>query len=305
MDLAFVILHYIVVEETISCAESIIQKVGSPNYCIIIVDNASPNDSYQLLREKYAEDARFHLIKNEGNFGFARGNNVGFQYAKNQLNAKYIVLQNNDTELVQQGFFEQINRLYLKERYAVLGPLILSRDGKCTTNPASLRLKTELEISELLKACNRELLLNKAGISSKQYKRLLKILRFVRKPFNHREKPEIVTDCYFKVQHTNVKLNGSCLVFSPDYIRVFDGLDNRTFMYFEEEILLLHVMNNGLTTLYSPELVIYHKEDGATDVEYFTCKRKRRFILENLLNSIKVYQEVKKEYLETKTEQVL
>lgn len=304
MDIAFVILHYIVAEETCDCVRSIIEKSGTQDYGIVIVDNASPNNSYQLLHEEYKGNDRIHLIKNEENLGFARGCNVGYQYAKNQLSAEFIVLLNNDTELVQRGFYEQINRLYKEEGYAVLGPLILNKDGKCTSSPASLSLRTDDELARLERAYRRELKFIKFGLSQKNYRRFYRFVGYIKNPAKILRKTIPITKDYFREQHKNVRINGSCLVFSQEYIQKFDGLDNRTFMYFEEDILLLHIINNGLTLLYSPEVVIFHKEDSATDVVYSTSNKKRRFILENQLKSFEVYKQIKKEYEEINGKQM-
>ena len=42
-SIGFVILHYNTMKETADCAESVKKKIDTPNYHIVIVDNASPN----------------------------------------------------------------------------------------------------------------------------------------------------------------------------------------------------------------------------------------------------------------------
>ncbi len=52
--ICFVILHYMVLEETVKCIESIeAQGVDSFSVKIIVVDNASPNGTGKMLQEKY------------------------------------------------------------------------------------------------------------------------------------------------------------------------------------------------------------------------------------------------------------
>ena len=93
VDFAFVILHYNTIEDTILCVDSIKENVNS-NYNIVIVDNCSPNGSGKLVKEKYCNDVDIHVILSERNEGFARGNNIGFIFAKERLHSKFIILMN-------------------------------------------------------------------------------------------------------------------------------------------------------------------------------------------------------------------
>lgn len=85
-----------------------LRKISYPNIEIFVVDNASPNDNPQIIKEQYPE---INLIISETNLGFAGGNNLATRLAK----GKYLLLLNNDTE-VDPGFLE---------------PLV----DKCETNP--------------------------------------------------------------------------------------------------------------------------------------------------------------------------
>ncbi|MEE9364199.1 MAG: glycosyltransferase family 2 protein [Cellulophaga sp.] len=70
-----------------------LQSLRNSNYPeleIIVVDNASPNDNPDLIKEKYPE---IILIKSEENLGFAGGNNLGVKAAKGE----YLFFINNDT----------------------------------------------------------------------------------------------------------------------------------------------------------------------------------------------------------------
>jgi len=60
------------------------------NFEIILVDNASADESVEFVKNNYAEVA---VVRSEKNLGFAGGNNLGLQKAK----GKYILLLNNDT----------------------------------------------------------------------------------------------------------------------------------------------------------------------------------------------------------------
>jgi len=71
-----------------------------PNLEVIVVDNASPSDNPDVIKNLYPQ---ISLIKNPVNAGFARGNNIGIRQARGQ----YLFMLNNDT-IVPVG---AVNRL--------------------------------------------------------------------------------------------------------------------------------------------------------------------------------------------------
>ncbi len=80
-----------------------LKKISYPNIEIFVVDNASPNDNPDVIKEKYPY---IQYIKTEKNLGFAGGNNVALPPAK----GKYVLFINNDTE-VEPGFLEPMVEL--------------------------------------------------------------------------------------------------------------------------------------------------------------------------------------------------
>ena len=63
----------------------------------------------QINKSEYhnlPSDKKLILIKNDKNYGFAEGNNIGIRYALNTLNSQYILLLNNDT-VVEKHFLNR------------------------------------------------------------------------------------------------------------------------------------------------------------------------------------------------------
>jgi len=54
----FVVLHYITIEDTTECVDSILTNIKYDNYNIIIIDNGSPNDTGKLLADKYDSNSK-------------------------------------------------------------------------------------------------------------------------------------------------------------------------------------------------------------------------------------------------------
>ncbi|HMR55166.1 MAG TPA: glycosyltransferase family 2 protein [Candidatus Doudnabacteria bacterium] len=69
------------------------------DYEVVIVDNASPDDSVEIIKTKYLSQpdiaAKTKLIMNPRNDGFGIGNNIGMK----QASGDYILLLNTDTKL--------------------------------------------------------------------------------------------------------------------------------------------------------------------------------------------------------------
>ena len=129
-----IILNWKSWKDTIECLKSVYQ-ISYPNYNIVVVNNGS-QESFKNIEEYFTviDDSKFFsysnknfpikildaslnkneknkkfggyylnkeliLIKNDKNYGFAEGNNIGVEYALKNLKSDYILLLNNDTQV--------------------------------------------------------------------------------------------------------------------------------------------------------------------------------------------------------------
>lgn len=272
---AFVILHYGDAAVTMEAIESIRSlDRGGRKVSVIVVDNASPNGSGEQVKKQIASLPDFYYIHNEENLGFAKGNNVGFKYAKNELKADFIILMNNDVVIESADFFALVEQDYLDEKFAVLGPSIRTPVGK-EQNPLRLKMlrgfRLKLTVTYLWMDLVASFLFISPMISC-----LLK--KFPRK----QTKRELSA-------MNNVEVHGSFLIFSPEYIGKFDGLDDRTFMYCEEEFLFARCVFNNLKMRFSPAIRILHNEVENRKASILQQRKKRLFRIKNCLKSLKIY----------------
>ena len=126
---SIIILNYRNAVDTVECLESVL-RLDYPNFQVIVVDNASPDDSVEHLKNwaqgletapasehpelaaltqpalpkpiavgtpTALENQQLTLIESSANKGFAAGNNLGIAHALKRHNAHYIWLLNNDT----------------------------------------------------------------------------------------------------------------------------------------------------------------------------------------------------------------
>jgi GT2 family glycosyltransferase len=126
MNLRFsiIILNWNNYKETKEAVESCL-KLSYKNKKIIIVDNASVDNSHMQLKEDYPN--LIH-IQTGDNLGYTGGNNVGIKKAID-LKSDFIMILNNDTLIVNYDFIENIIKIFsLSEEIGVVGPVILDRE---------------------------------------------------------------------------------------------------------------------------------------------------------------------------------
>ncbi len=284
MKIVFVVLHYLAEEETYRSVQSIQNKIDVEEYRIVIVDNGSPDRSGERLQKKYVNEPKIKVILTGENLGFAKGSNVGFVYAKKEWNPDYIVLMNNDVYLLEDDLVKKIDKEYFNSHFAVLGPLIMTKDGRCNVNPVRTSLMSRREIIADIKRYKRWLWYYKFYFIN-----IVKFCLIFVGPLLNKKK---VTVKNFIERQENVQLHGSFLVFSQEYINKFSGLDDRTFLYREEIILYKHMIENGMKMVYCPEIKIFHKEDASTDRIVKSKREEALFVYSNHLLSLEVLIDV-------------
>lgn len=280
MKFSFVILHYLTYDDTVECIDSILNNIQYPDYDIVVVDNASANDSLQKLEKKYGNQEKVYFVKNKSNLGFAKGNNVGYQFAKNELKSDFIILINNDTIIKQRDFLTVILEKYKESKFDILGPDIVSTQDGLHQNPNRNRGFTEEEVKREMNKLRTKLMLNYIGLEDV----FLKLYRTVRK-----NPTPVAANNNWEVEQENVLLHGSCLIFSPGYVRKYNGLYSNTFLYMEEDILYYIAQKENLKILYTPAVRIYHKEDSSTNAVYQKETKKRRFVYKHVIASSKEF----------------
>lgn len=283
---SFVILHYLALEDTIECVNSILNNLKYESYSVVIVDNGSSNKSGIKLQDIYAKMNNVKVIILDENLGFAKGNNIGFKYAKYNFKADFIVMINNDTIIEMPNFINEINNIYDEKYFDVLGPDIISTSDDGHQNPQPIRANTK---GKVIKQLIRHIVLfifNLIGIEE------------IRKKLKERNNKNVSINrnSNYEIAQENIQLHGSCFIFSKKYIDNYEGLYNETFMYFEEDILYYICQRDKLKTLYDPRIKIYHKEDSATDMLLKKSRDKRGFLYKNSIISLfKLYNLMNKE----------
>ncbi len=126
--LSVVIVNWNVKDLLRDCLNSVLESLrsdkGQQLSCqIVVVDNASDDGSVGMLGEEFPQ---VHLIANEENLGFTRGNNQGIAFS----NGRHVLLLNPDTEILGDALAEMVFYMEAHHQVGALGPQLLDPDGQ-------------------------------------------------------------------------------------------------------------------------------------------------------------------------------
>ena len=130
--LGVVILNFNGADDTIACVECFPSEARGIR--LLVVDNASSDDSYERLQKSDAISNRKYceLLQSGGNLGYAGGNNVGIKRAI-ALGCTHICVLNNDTSLDMSELEKLADYLDSNSNCAFVGPVLVENDGTGNT----------------------------------------------------------------------------------------------------------------------------------------------------------------------------
>lgn len=224
-ELTIVIVSYQTREMTLTCIRSVIAQTSATSYELIILDNASADESVAAIRQSFPD---ITVIASEKNLGFARANNVAAAWARGER----LLLLNPDTVVLNHA----IDRLqaFASAHLAcgIWGGRTVFADG--TLNPAS---------------CWRRATLWSV------FCRAIGLTRFDASPLFNWEgyggwardterQVDVVTGCFFLIDRALWERCG--------------GFDPAFFMYGEEADLCLRARRFGARPMITPDATIIH-----------------------------------------------
>lgn len=269
---AFVILNYNNVVDTIKCIESIEQYNSYP-VKYIVVDNGSSVDGIidkldEFLRikmggnyGKYIEGEvipedlpKASLLICNDNEGYARGNNKGLQllYADSTIN--YVMVLNNDILFIEDIIPKLIFSLETLSDAAIVSPVLYKKNRKDIDLTCARRKSTVGE----------EIIYNFLHYVFPKYvdKKL--------------ERRYILLDDNTTRSTIPIDLpSGSCMLFKKSMFKSIGSFDPNTFLYWEEQILCEKIAQIGKKNYLCKDLKCIHLGGASTSVSVksqFTIK---------------------------------
>lgn len=278
--LGIVVLNYINYEDTIECVESIFRQ-ENVNFHVIVVDNHSPNKSFEKLKAYFNDNEKITILQTESNIGFSRGNNVGIRYGLEKMNCQNIFILNSDTILLKEDMCKE-----MLDKYApgvgIINPICVGLDGKIQQPYGRF---TENLIFETFRIF--------FNIFSGTFQNLLHIRYGITNHIEMYEKESLVEKGYI--------IQGPAYILTKDFFKYYKKLFPNTFLYVEELDLAWYLKKVGLKTVIAEDAKIIHKEEGSTEFEgRKKTIRKFRFQLASFFRSIPVflykYEKISKKY---------
>ena len=245
--IAIVILNYEAYEETFKCVDSILDREMQVEG-IVIVDNASKNDSYARLREKYRNVAAVRVVRCKSNLGFARGNNIGIKVARNSWDVDGVLLLNSDTVMLEDDYLEKIMAAY-EPGIGVMQTSALRLNGRYTQRNGGT-----YSIVTLLQDVAKEVC---------AYYNLYFPINIKRNPADELDK----------------WVSGCDILLTADYFKYFNGLYPLTFLYGEEYILSTMLRKVGLRWKVVEDAHILHAESRSTPADFMGGRRKKQKLM--------------------------
>jgi len=237
MDLTIVIVSWNTAALLEDCLCSIEATVEDLDCRVVVVDNASPDSSPDMVEANFPA---VQLIRSSVNLGFAGGNNLGIRAC--DPDSPYILLLNSDT-VVQPGALKTLIR-FMDEHpeTGICGPRLLLPDG----TPQHYSFGRDPTLPYL-------------------------IARGLKQGLLGRSMHNWATE---EVQKTDW-VSGACMLVRRSAIDQVGLLDERFFMYFEDNDWCLRMRKAGWEIRYFPDAAIVHlggqslKHSSESDAVYY------------------------------------
>lgn len=231
MDLSVIIVNWNTKKLLEDCLSSIYKLTKDVKFEIITVDNASSDDSTDMIEKKFP---KVILIKNKENLGFAKANNIGIKQAK----GKYILLLNSDTYLIENSLAKLTEYANCQENLGALAPQLLNTDK---SNQQSVGFFPNLP-------------------------QIFFWMTFIDDlPFGQNLKPYHVDHDSFYKKNQNVDwITGAALLIPKNVISKAGPLDEKIFMYGEDVEWCWRIKKAGFNIVYTPIIKIIHIGRGSS-----------------------------------------
>lgn len=133
IDVGIVIVNWNTVDELECCLKTVYASQGDFSYHVVVVDNASTDNSVEIVRQKFP---LADVLALDENLGYPKGNNVGLRHlgyhGKSNVDAdapRYALLLNPDTEVPPDALYNMMTFMDSRPELGIAGPKLILPDG--------------------------------------------------------------------------------------------------------------------------------------------------------------------------------
>ena len=219
LGVSIIILNWNGVEDTAECLQSL-KKITYPNYEIIVVDNGSKGNDAGVLEERYGNYA--HVIRNDRNYGYTGGNNIGIRYVLDKSSPEYLLILNNDTIAAPDFLDQMVKMAEGDDSIGIAGPKVYYHRLPNRIQSAGARVNMRTGQASLI------------GVK------------------------EVDTGQYDKQREVDY-VSGCCLLMKREVIQKAGLFDESYFCYWDETDYCFRAREAGYKVVYVPGAKIWHK----------------------------------------------
>lgn len=225
---------------------------------IIVVDNCSPDDSYEKLKEY--EEKHIHVIQTDGNDGIASGNNYGAYYAKKICpDVDYILFSNPDVIVTKESIEDMISYLDMYDNVAAVCPMELTKE-KDFSRDFAWKLPTYGQLMLTVMPITRRL----------YYRNKKEFLWFydVKEAVKHETfEAEVLISCFIMTRRKTFDEVG--------------GFNEKTFLYHEEDLYAYKLKQIGKKLVVLMKHPIVHLGCSSMNKEYDNYEKINKLIVDS------------------------
>lgn len=258
--LSIIIVNYNQKNLTKICVEGILKLRPKIDYEIIVVDNASTDQSQETIKQlSKSVNIPFKFILNKKNLGLAKACNLGIKEAK----GKYILILNPDIVVLENSIEKLYQFMEENPLVGVCGPKLLNPDKSIQTS--------YFRFPQWYIPLLRRTFLGKFSWAKKR------LTEYMMTDFDHQKDQEVDW------------LLGACLMIRKKALEEVGLFDERFFLYFEDVDLCRSMKKAGWKVYYysGAEMVHYYQRTSAEQEGVFALFSRITWI--HILSAIKYF----------------
>lgn len=224
-----------------ACLSSLYDKTTYKNFEVIVINNRSEKKETFDLFEKYQEEhSNFKIVEADMEFNYSKINNLAVQEAKGE----YIVLLNNDTEIITNNWLETMVGYAALPHIGTVGPKLLYPDT--TVQHAGV-------------------ILGLGGVASHAY--------------IGRNRDELGMYGRLRVPYNYSAVTAACLMISRKKFEEVNELEEDLMVAYNDIDLNIKNLKNGYHNVFLPQVELFHHESKSRGLDT-TSEKYKRFLKE-------------------------